>query len=268
MLRTIRHYDYYRRVVGVRSLPLLIRARASRRPYVLEMNRRDVEFPFYLRIPSFDVVTFEHVFLRQEYRFDAKTSPRTIVDAGANIGLSSIYFSNRFPGAKIIAIEPENGNFEMLKRNTMPYDNIIAVQGALWHEDESVQVVDPGLGEWGFMTQQAHGGVEERVSMPLQEVRGMTVSTVMKEQELERIDILKMNIEGAEREVFSDPSSWLGKVDALIVELHEWMKSGCNRSFYCGTQGFDDEWLYGFNVYLTRRAGCVTRPSLPPRSPS
>ena len=135
MLRTIRHYDYYRRVVGVRSLPLLIRARASRRPYVLEMNRRDVEFPFYLRIPSFDVVTFEHVFLRQEYRFDAKTSPRTIVDAGANIGLSSIYFSNRFPGAKIIAIEPEDGNFEMLKRNTMPYDNIIAVQspeGCWW----------------------------------------------------------------------------------------------------------------------------------------
>jgi FkbM family methyltransferase len=268
MLRTIGLYDYYRRVVGVRSIPLLIRARASRRPYLLEMKRRDVEFPFYLRIPSSDVVTFEQIFLLQEYRFDAKISPRTIVDAGANIGLSSIYFSNRFPGAKIIAIEPEDGNFEMLRRNTMPYKNIIAVRGALWHENENLQLVDPGVGDWGFMTQQAHGGVEERVGAILQEVRGMTVSTVMKEQGLERIDILKMDIEGAEREVFNDPSSWLGKVDAMIVELHERMKSGCNRSFYRGTQGFDDEWLDGENVYLTRRAGCVTRRSLRPRGPS
>jgi FkbM family methyltransferase len=260
MLRTIRHYAYYRRVVGVRSLPLLTRARTGKRPYLLETKRRDVKFPIYLRIPSFDVVTFEQIFLQQKYRFDVTTSPRTIVDAGANIGLSSIYFSNRFPLSKIIAIEPDDGNFGMLERNTMPYDNIIAIRGALWHENKRIHLVDPGLGEWGLMTQ-AHDSVKEQLGAILQEVRGMTVDTVMKEQGIEHIDILKMNIEGAEREVFSNPSSWLGRVDALIVELHEWMKSGCNRSFYCGTAGFDDEWLYGDNVYLTRSGGCMTRRS-------
>jgi FkbM family methyltransferase len=267
MLRTIRLYNYYRRVVGVRSLALLMRARASKRPYLLEMTRRDVTFPFYLRIPSFDVVTFEQLFLRHEYSFDVNASPRTIVDAGANIGLSSIYFSNRFPQSKIIAIEPEERNFEMLTRNTLPYDNIIAIRGALWHENKSIHLVDPGLGEWGFMTQ-AHDAVEERFGAILQEVRGMTVDTVMNEQGIEHIDILKMDIEGAEQEVFSDPSSWLGRVDALIVELHERMKPGCNRSFYYGTPGFDDEWLHGENVYLTRNAGCVTRRSPRPGAPS
>jgi FkbM family methyltransferase len=267
MLRTIRLYDYYRRVVGVRSLALLVKARASKKPYLLEMKRRDVKFPFSLRIPSFDVVTFEQIFLRQEYRFDAKTSPRTIVDAGANIGLSSIYFANRFPRSTIIAIEPHEGNFEMLKRNAMPYDNVIAIRGALWHENARVHLVDPGVGEWGFMTQDSND-VQDRFGAVLEGVRGMTIDTVMKEHGIDHIDLLKMDIEGAEREVFSNSSSWLGKVDALIVELHERMKSGCNRSFYYGTPGFDNEWLDGENVYLTRSAGCVTRRSPGPAGAS
>jgi FkbM family methyltransferase len=266
MLRAMRLYNYYRRVVGVRSLVLLMRAGVSKRPYLLEMKRRDVTFPFYLRVPSFDFLVFEQIFLRQEYRFDVKTSPRTIVDAGANIGLSSIYFSNRFPRSKIIAIEPEEGNFELLRRNTKPYDNIVAVRGALWHENKSIHLVDPSQGEWGFMTQ-AQDSVNERFGPVLQEVHGMTVDRIMKEHGIEHIDILKMDIEGAEREVFSNPSSWLGSVDSLIVELHERMKSGCNRSFYHGTAGFDDEWLDGENVYLTRRTGCVTRRSPGPGGP-
>jgi hypothetical protein len=87
----------------------------------------------------------------------------------------------------------------------------------------------------------------------------MTVDTIMKEQGIDHIDILKIDIEGAEREVFRDPSSWIGKVDALIVELHEPMKPGCNRSFYSGSNGFDNEWLQGENVYRTRSGSCLTR---------
>jgi FkbM family methyltransferase len=267
MLRTLGLYDYYRRVVGLRSLVLLARARSSKRPYLLEMRRPDVAFPFSLRVPSFDVVVFEHIFLRQEYRFDVTTPPSTIVDAGANIGLSSIYFANRFPQARIVAIEPEERNFELLERNTRPYPNVVAVHGALWHEDTSIALVDPGAGEWGFMTE-TRGATGERAGEILQTVRGVTVDIVMREHGLEHIDIMKMDIEGAEREVFSDASSWLGKVDALIVELHERLKPGCNRSFYQGTRGFDDEWLDGENVYLTRRRGCVTRRSPRPDGPS
>jgi FkbM family methyltransferase len=258
MIGNIECYGYYRRVLGVRGLASLIKAEAKRTPTLLKINRPDVKFPFYLRVPSFDVPTFEQIFVSQEYHFDIKTPPKIIVDAGANIGLSSIYFSNRCPNSKIIAIEPEESNFEILKRNTMPYDNITPVHGALWHEDKRINLVDPGLGEWGFMTQ-AQDSVEERFGEILHEVRGMTVDTIMKEQGIEHIDILKIDIEGAEREVFRDPSSWLRKVDALIVELHERMKSGCNRSFYSSTNGFDDEWLDGESVYLTRSEGCLTR---------
>jgi hypothetical protein len=114
------------------------------------------------------------------------------------------------------------------------------------------------LGKLGFFTQ-ASDGISESRGEILHETHGITVDTIMKEQYVEHIDILKMDIEGAEREVFSDPSSWIEKVDALIVELHERMKSGCNRNFYSNTNEFDDEWLQGENVYLTRSKGCLTR---------
>jgi FkbM family methyltransferase len=145
-----------------------------------------------------------------------------------------------------------------LKINIGPYDNITPIRGALWYENKRINLVDPGLGKWGFMTQ-AQDSAEKRFGETLHEVQGMTVDTIMKEQGIEHIDILKIDIEGAEREVFRDPSSWVSKVDALIVELHERMKSGCNRSFYNSTNGFDDEWFQGENVYLTRSDGCLTR---------
>jgi len=251
-----RRIKYYCRVVGVRGLVSAIKGKITKMPTLLQINRPDIKFPFFLRVPSSDVPTFEQIFIMREYDFDVKRTPRTIVDAGANIGLASIYFSNKFPNSKIIAIEPEESNFVILKRNIAPYGNIIPVCGALWHENARINLVDPDPGwqKWGFMTQ-AQDGVEKRYGEIVHEVQGMTVDTIMKEQGIEHIDIMKIDIEGAEREVFRDPFSWIGKVDALIVELHEHMKSGCNRTFYIGSNGFDDEWLQGENVYLTRSGG-------------
>ena len=93
-----------------------------------------------------------------------------------------------------------------------------------------------------------------------QTVVAITLDKIIKDYNLEKIDILKIDIEGAEREVFSNTSSWIEKVDSIIIELHERMKTGCNRSFYCGSNGFDNEWKQGENVYLSRR-NCLTRRS-------
>jgi hypothetical protein len=106
---------------------------------------------------------------------------------------------------------------------------------------------------------QAQDVTEEKLGEIVGEVQGVTVDTIMKEQGIDHVDILKIDIEGAEREVFRDPSSWLRKVDALIIELHERMKPGCNRSFYNATNDFDNEWLHGENVYLARNEACLTR---------
>lgn len=249
----------YRRLIGVRGMVYAIKGEITRKPTSLKVRRPEIKFPFYIRVPSSDVSVFEQIFVAGHYDFDIQTAPATIVDAGANIGLASLYLANRFPNSQIVAIEPEASNFELLERNVAPYDNITPIRGALWHEDTKVLLVDPNRGKWGFTTL-ASENIEELRGQVLYEVQGMTVGAIMKQQGIQHIDILKIDIEGAECEVFRDPSAWVDHVDSVIVELHERLRSGCNRSFYNSTNGFDDEWLQGDSVYLTRRRGCRPTP--------
>lgn len=255
----IQGISYYHGIVGIPGVLSAARAKITGTQSLLCVNRPDIKFPLHLRIPSSDVPTFSQIFKRKEYDFDARREPKFIVDAGANIGLASIYFANRFPEAKIIAIEPEKSNYDLLEKNVSPYKNVVPVQAALWHEDCVINLVDPALGNSGFMTQTTDNTENALCNNILHEVKAMTVDTLMKDHGFPHIDILKMDIEGAELEVFSTSSTWIDKVDALIVELHERMKPGCNRSFYNGTNGFDDEWSLGENIYLARSKGCLAK---------
>jgi FkbM family methyltransferase len=194
-------------------------------------------------VPSTDVLTYEQVFLNNEYEFRAIERPQVIVDAGANVGLASILFANRYPQAKIFAIEPEHDNFTLLTENVHPYDNIVPLHAALWGENTTIHLMDPGDGAWGFMTEPAGEG---------RAVRAITVDRLMSDHGIGHIDILKVDIEGAEKEVFADTSAWIDRVGSIIVELHEGLKGGCNRSFYNATSGFPHEWLYGENVYVSQ----------------
>src|ERR1700674_2609294 len=74
-----------------------------------------------LRANTSDIQTFEQIFISQTYELGIDIEPQLIVDGGANVGYASIYFANRYPAAQIIALEPEESNFELLKENTTPY---------------------------------------------------------------------------------------------------------------------------------------------------
>ena len=86
--------------------------------------------PFELRDNESDKAIFFQVFYEKQYdlyRIDFPDAQR-IIDGGANIGCASVYFSLRFPKAQILAIEPENNNFSLLKKNAEPYKNISCLQ--------------------------------------------------------------------------------------------------------------------------------------------
>jgi len=238
--------------IGINALLNTIKAKLTNSNLLITVKRPDIRFPFYLRCLTSDIPTFKQIFVKQQYDFIVEECPQVIVDAGANIGLSAIYFANKYPEAKIIAIEPEASNYELLKKNIAPYSNIIPLNVALWDKNEEISLVDPGLGKWGFMTQRKYSQEEHSCKM-CHKVQGMTIDKIMENCGLERINILKVDIEGAEREVFIDSSSWIKKIDALIIELHERMKAGCNRSVYGGLNGFDEVWEHGENVYFSRR---------------
>jgi FkbM family methyltransferase len=251
MKNMIQNARMYLSILGVSGLLSALIAKIKKSTVLFKLDRQDCNYPFHLRMPSSDVEIYGQVFIDLEYDFLVETQPEVIVDAGANIGLASIYFANKYPDAKIIAIEPEHSNFEILKENVSPFSNIIPIQAALWNKNEEINLVDPGFGKWGFMTEMKNSleSLPDHTSHP---VAAMTIDQIMKDFKLEKIDILKIDIEGAEKEVFDDTSAWIDKVNSLIVELHEHLKSGCNRNFYCGSNGFDHEWHQGENVYLSR----------------
>ena len=180
---------------------------------------RHYGYDFYLRGNTVDFPVFNGIFARGEYDFTIDFMPEFIIDAGAFIGASSVYFSHRFPGAKIVALEPEETNYALLAKNAKPFENIIPVQVALYGEDTSVRITDPSAEKYAFRVEPGEYSDSG--------LSGFSVETVMKRYELPRIDILKMDIEGAEYEVFSGESfEWLMKTRLLIIEIHEHIKPG------------------------------------------
>ncbi len=148
-----------------------------------------------------------------------------IVDAGANIGASALYFRRFFPDAKIFAIEPEQGNFDVLTANCAGETGIELFHGGLSDTVESLFNEDPGLGDWGFRTSNA-GTVE---------VRAITLNAILAAQPANVLPFLcKIDIEGAERKVFESNTEWLDTMPCLVLELHDWMFPGesSSRNFY------------------------------------
>ena len=78
---------------------------------------------------------YSDVVIKGDYDIRLPKLPRTIIYAGANVGLASIYYANKYPQAKIVAVEPEPMNYSKLLRNVAPYTNVIPINAALWNRD-------------------------------------------------------------------------------------------------------------------------------------
>lgn len=160
---------------------------------------------------------------------DAGKTP-LIVDAGANVGLSALYFRDKFPKAKILAIEPEDENFAELIRRIDQL--VVPIQAGLANFDGSLEVCDPGLGEWGFRTRRAETGVP-----------AIRLATLLDTHPGEPF-ILKIDIEGFEADLFDDPAL-LDGFTLIYFEPHDWMlpKQGSALSFLRAIAGLDRDFL-------------------------
>lgn len=245
------YFRVYLQTVGLLGLLRAIIGKISGKTFFVTVSRIDCKYPFVIRIPSSDVAVCHQVFIEKEYDFQADKIPLSIVDAGANIGLASIYFANKYPSATIIAIEPELLNYQLLQQNSSYYSNIKAVNAALWNANGEIRLVDPGRGKWGYITKLIGSeDCSERKSM--QAVRAVTIDSVIESYDLIEVDILKIDIEGAEKEVFNHSLPWIDKINFIIIEVHEHFKEGCYDSVYNGTRGFDVQWRQGEKIYLSR----------------
>jgi FkbM family methyltransferase len=148
-----------------------------------------------------------------------------IIDGGANIGLFAIYIKNQYPNAKILCIEPDPENFALLKRNVASYMDIYCENCGIWNKDAMLRVYDKyDIGKWGII-------VEEDAEYG--NIPAMSMYSIMRKYDIKQVDILKLDIEGSEKEVFSDNIEiWLPKIKIIAIELHDRMKEGCSKAFY------------------------------------
>ncbi|ABR54313.1 methyltransferase FkbM family [Methanococcus vannielii SB] len=179
-----------------------------------------------IRKNTTDLNVFLNIFIQKELNLPVKLKPKYIIDAGAYAGYSSIYFHEKYPEAEIIAIEPEKSNFNTLVKNTNKIKQIISLNLGLWYKEAFLKVEDRKTGKWGFK-------VSEVLSTDEYDIKSTTIDNILDTQNWDKIDILKIDIEGSEKELFTKNSKkWINKVNVIVIELHDRINEGCTKALY------------------------------------
>ena len=188
------------------------------------------------RARTSDRWVFRQIFLEREYScLDDVRAPGLVVDCGANVGYSAAYFLARFPTSRVIAVEPDPANFEQLRRNVRPFgDRCIPIHAAVWSRPGDLVVRDVGYRGGGSWAMQVAESADDGTR-----VRGVDIGSLLEESGHERISILKIDIEGAEAEIFSSGyERWIDRVDNLVIELHDDTSFGqCSSIFHRAIAG-------------------------------
>jgi len=153
--------------------------------------------------------------------------PRLIVDAGANVGFVTASLANLFPDARIISIEPDEANREIFVLNCGGYSNVRLIEAALWSRPGHLRIENPN--DAGFLLRVTE---DDAPGIP-----AVTIPEILQSEGADRIDILKLDVEGAEKVLFSQNNEWLRKVKLMVVELHDRYESGCRDAMLAAIAG-------------------------------
>ena len=184
-----------------------------------------------LRLSSSDIPTFQQIF--GDYEYDSPHLPPSadvIVDLGANIGLATVFFGMRYPQARLLAVEPDPGNFAALVANTAALgDRVQRQQAAVWMRDGTINLHTEGedgasLGAWGGRTSDLAGATSSVTKC-------YRLDTLLDAAGFATVDMLKMDIEGAELQIFSTGvERWISRVGMIIIETHDRFQPGSEET--------------------------------------
>ncbi len=194
---------------------------------ILEFKIPGIATPVYCRSHGPDFFVLYDLLGKKRGDYPFAAPPSLIIDAGAHAGYATLFYANRWPEAQIIALEPEPSNCQLLRLNCASYPNVTILQGALWHQRTRLRIVNPDAKSWGFRVGERAGDGAEA-----EPVEAYSVSDLLYLSGQSRISLLKIDIEGAELDVFSNDSNvWLDQVDAILIELHDRFRPGSRSAF-------------------------------------
>ncbi len=155
---------------------------------------------------------FEEIFEQEIYKFKPKTENPLIIDCGANIGLATIYFKQKYKKSKVLAFEPDPGIFNILKKNieNLGFDNVELFQKAIWVNNDGISFNQEG----GFSGRIPYNETESNTTtVPTARLKDVLSS-------ISKVDFLKIDIEGAENKVIFDIADELDTVQNIFIEYH------------------------------------------------
>ena len=204
------------------------------------------------RVGTSDVLVYYQVFAEEQYSRFNPSVVNTVVDCGANVGYSSIYFLQKYPLARIFALEPDPVNFKMCLSNLEAFGSRARIiRAALSDRSRALRIDKAYIGTWASRTlvDDCKG---EGVS-----VTGLDIQTLMNQEGIHEIDILKVDIEGAELEVFQARDlSWLDRVNTIQIELHG---RTCQAAFLSAIEGRGFRLAHYGEVFTATRDGVRPR---------
>ncbi|MEC4816573.1 MAG: FkbM family methyltransferase, partial [Scytonema sp. PMC 1069.18] len=199
----------------------------------IQLKVKGYTHPIYMRYGTSDAAIFHQIFIFQEYScLDDLNEPKNIIDAGANVGYSSIYFLNKYPEAHIIAIEPDQENFKICQKNLSGYkERVSVIQAGLWSHITALKVCNEESREKCSIQ------VKECQEGETPDIYAIDIDSLLKKYNLTTIDLLKIDIEGSEIVVFSkNHQNWLTKVKNIVIELHG---KECEQEFFKALSMYD-----------------------------
>jgi len=140
----------------------------------------------------------------------------TIVDLGSNIGLTIVHFKNQYPSAKVIGYEMDTDNFNLAIKNCGQYKNVFLNNEAVWVKPGSVSYLKEQPNDAFSIDTSEKKGIQK-----MNKVNSITIAGIIAQYNISKIDYLKMDIEGAEKNIFKENDlSWLNYVDFINMEIH------------------------------------------------
>ena len=173
--------------------------------------------PVWLRPRSTDVRVVYELFTQRELEmtWPLADQPKTIIDGGANVGYASLAFKRRWPEAHVLAIEPDSANFAVLERNCVDLKGFDRLQCGIWGSACSLRVRGGSArSAWGLQFEPVPAGSSDGIAAE-------PMATLVDRLPGKHCDLLKLDIEGAETDVFSQEDlHWISRVSVILIETH------------------------------------------------
>lgn len=187
--------------------------------FVFRLNYNQRPMVYWLQDPS-DIAALVEIYVDQEYEWSPINDPKVIVDLGAHFGDTALYYHARYPNAQIIAVEPVKANFRRLQKNTENIDTIHCVHAAIGDIDgeTTVTLSKSSLG---------HSTMNGHQEGPAEAIKQITLRTLLTNYAIDRADIVKFDIEGAEEllcragDLLQLSASYIGEVHLDLMSLNE-----------------------------------------------